>query len=264
MNEQPMLDQTVARLAKLRSRHESIARLASGRVVRRTIHQDEAGHFIGLRGRTIRVRQLSPPQRTTKGMPIEWAEATGAPQPRLPPRPQDVGAEAWRSVVGYEGIYEVSDRGRVHSLDRHSTDATGRVRIWKGRLLRLSQSPEGYPRVGLHRDGETRSVSVHRLVAEAFHGPGEGHVRHLNHARDDNRASNLAWGTPAENWHDSVRDGRHPHGDSHGCAKLTALQVLAIRQDSRIHRLIANDYGISEGRVNVIKAGKGWRHLEAD
>ena len=78
--------------------------------------------------------------------------------------------EEWKDVVGYEGLYEVSNLGRVRSLDRETKDTIGRKRKYKGQLLNptISNNGNGYLRVRLSEDGKRTDFRVHRLVAEAF------------------------------------------------------------------------------------------------
>lgn len=118
--------------------------------------------------------------------------------------------EQWRPVVGYEGLYEVSDLGRVRSLGR--IDVLGRLRA--PRLLKLQRDTEGYLKAVLSPEGmnglaaKTVQRRVNVLVLEAFVGPRPtGHDScHENDVPDDNRLSNLSWGTRAENIADAVRN----------------------------------------------------------
>ena len=114
--------------------------------------------------------------------------------------------EQWRDIANFEG-YQVSSRGRVRSLDRtvlvsgYESERCARptfIRKLKGRILKPGPHPSGHVMVVL---GAGNTHSVHRLVAEAFHGPcPDGHeVLHLNHSPADNRAANLKWGTRSEN-----------------------------------------------------------------
>ena len=115
--------------------------------------------------------------------------------------------EQWRPVVGTTG-YEVSDQGRVRSLDRYiDHPVTHRVRL-PGRVLKAALQNGGHLKVGL---GRGRVDQVHRLVLAAFVGPcPEGmEVRHLNGDPTDNRLENLTYGTRAENIADAVRHGTH-------------------------------------------------------
>ena len=115
--------------------------------------------------------------------------------------------EEWRPIVGFEGYYDVFDLGRVRSLRFRSRSVDRPLPVPRLRTLALR---EGYPFVVLCRPGQRRRASVHHLVLEAFVGPcPPGHeTGHLNHDRQDNRLTNLAWITRLENHGQSVRDGR--------------------------------------------------------
>ena len=108
--------------------------------------------------------------------------------------------EIWKDVVGYEGYYQVSNLGRVKSLDRISSNG----RKIKGKILSTKvNTPPYYPRVSLSVNGKMKLVQVHRLVAQAFvYNPDPEHktqVGHKDESRTNNRADNLEWVTPKEN-----------------------------------------------------------------
>lgn len=113
----------------------------------------------------------------------------------------------WLPVAGYEGDYEVSDVGQVRSLPRERIGRWGVVRRVPGKILKgIKTGP--YRRVGLRKEGATRLLRVHRLVARAFvEGIGPV-VRHLDGDSLNNCSENLAWGTQRENTLDTVRHGR--------------------------------------------------------
>lgn len=125
--------------------------------------------------------------------------------------------ESWKQVVGYEGIYEVSNRGSVRSVDRVSSSGS---RL-KGVTLTQFKTPHGYVRVGMCKLGKTRTVLVHPLVLEAFVGPrpGGSDCRHLNDKPDDNRLENLRWGSRSQNTYDSVRNGSHINARKTHCKR---------------------------------------------
>lgn len=149
------------------------------------------------------------------------------------------GAERWLPVVGYEGLYEVSDQGRVRSVDRIG----GRGRRYCGRIrkIRASSQSKGRRVVDLSKDGILRTHLAHRLVARAFIGapPFDGAlVRHLNDIPGDNRVENLSYGTVSDNSLDAVRNGVHPQAKKVNCARGHALagRNLVPRSDGKSKR----------------------------
>lgn len=115
--------------------------------------------------------------------------------------------ETWRPVVGHPG-YEVSDHGRVRSIDRLARVRNGHHRLAKGRVLRAGVNKKtGYRAVQLKDDGKQCTRTVHSLVAEAFLGPKpEGmEVCHGAAGKLDNTPGNLRWDTRGENNRDVVR-----------------------------------------------------------
>lgn len=128
-----------------------------------------------------------------------------------------VKVERWRPVVGFEGLYEVSDRWRVRSLDRE-TEFTGRwgksvKRLHPGRVLRPSYGSNGrgtnYYSLGLSCEGEVVTRRVHVLVLEAFHGlaPEGCEGAHEDGDTRNNAVANLKWKTSQQNALDRVRHG---------------------------------------------------------
>lgn len=103
---------------------------------------------------------------------------------------------SWKPVVGYEGLYEVSDMGRVRSL--HKNTKSSKV---AGNIMRLHAKPKGYLGVSLSKNGKVSTKMVHRIVAIAFiSNPfGKLTVNHKDADKQNNRVDNLEWATQLEN-----------------------------------------------------------------
>ena len=110
--------------------------------------------------------------------------------------------EIWKDIKGYEGQYQVSDQGRVRSLNYRHTG--------KPRVLKLKEKRYGYLQVCLYNDGAKKWFLVHRLVWESFNGPiPEGYeLDHINAERYDNRLSNLRVVTRKENCNNPITKKR--------------------------------------------------------
>ena len=111
--------------------------------------------------------------------------------------------EEWRDVVGFEGLYQVSNLGRVKGLDRLVDTNINNVnrRIHKGKLLKPQFNNKGYKRVNLCKNGNKNFAFVHRLVAEAFI-PNPNNYPVVNHKDENpknNCVENLEWCTQKYN-----------------------------------------------------------------
>lgn len=181
---------------------------------------------------------------------------------------EDFSQERWLPVPG-SPHYEVSDFGRVRSLDRVRPMRlkSGQMgsRRHKGVLLKPGTVKSGHQLVVL--DG--RSRLVHALVLTAFVGPRPpGHESlHNDGVASNNRLTNLRWGTRSENVLDAVRHGTYRNnprfGEAHQNSKLTTDQVLEIRSlsGSASHAKIAQRFGVSAFVVGTIIRRKAWKHV---
>ena len=100
-------------------------------------------------------------------------------------------SEVWKDVAGYEGFYQVSNRGNVRSVAR--ADSLGRK--CRGRVLKQGYSSGGYPQVNLYKNGKRKIRLIHRLVAGAFIPNPESlpQVNHIDEDKDNNNLENLEW-----------------------------------------------------------------------
>lgn len=204
----------------------------------------------------------------------------------------DYSNEEWRPVVGWNGIYEVSDCGRV----RRSFDARRPTRgpfVLQGTTNRF-----GYVWVTLQYKSEKRLEMrfIHVLAAEAFIGPKpEGcEVNHKDGVKSHNHLWNLEWVTPKENQQHAVAAGlylrgdRHPRrtnpkawenvkwhtacpkttGEKNGCAKLTDAQArdikIAYKNGGTTQYQLAQRYNVTKGAITHLCAGITWKHIVID
>lgn len=153
--------------------------------------------------------------------------------------------ERWLPIPGFEGYYEVSDHGRVRSLDRLVTGPTrpGQRRTHKGQVLRdyaITQPDRLTERrmVTLCVNGIRRYMQVHALVLLAFVGPRPAGMQicHGNGDGTDNRLSNLRYGSASDNTFDMVRHGVHNNARKTHCHRGHAFDeanTLIIRKGYR-------------------------------
>jgi hypothetical protein len=122
----------------------------------------------------------------------------------------------WKDIVGYEGIYKISEDGEVQNAK-------------KNKLLKCYSNMYGYTVVGLSKEGTFKHYFVHRLVALAFipNPLGKKEVNHINGVKQDNNISNLEWCTRSEN---------NKHCWDMGLNRSTEKQKEAMRLTAKKHK----------------------------
>lgn len=147
-------------------------------------------------------------------------------------------AEVWKPVVGYEGHYEVSNHGRVRSLDRVVVMKDGRKKTLKGIVRKQQTLPHGYKTLKLGLNGRLKAHYPHRLVLEAFIGPCPDGMEtcHNNGNPEDNHLENLRWDTVAANNRDVIMHGNHNHYGKTHCIRGHAFTSTNTRVDKSGHR----------------------------
>jgi len=139
----------------------------------------------------------------------------------------------WAPVPDFEGLYLVSDDGRVHSLPRATT---------RGRIIRPRRDPNGYLMVTLSKEGKHTHHRVHVLVLTAFRGkcPRGCEGAHDDGNKENCRLENLFWKTYSANKRDTVRHGRHHNGSKTNCRwghKFTRSTTRIAKNGQRVCRI---------------------------
>lgn len=161
--------------------------------------------------------------------------------------------EVWKDIRGYEGLYQVSNHGRVKSL--------GNKKTRKEKLLKASKDGAGYLMIWLYKEGKALSKTVHRLVAIAFvNGYKDGlHVNHIDECKINNKASNLEWVTQMQN----NNHGTHNKKLSVANGKPIIQYDLEGNEIARFHgaREASRQTGIANSNIcNCCNCDKNYSH----
>lgn len=158
----------------------------------------------------------------------------------------------WRDVVGYEGLYEVSNNGLIRTKKGKKTYTEHHGwRTWEQRVLKQKVDRQNSHRVNLWRDGKPKTYLVHRLVAEAFIPKAEGkdYINHIDGDRRNNHVSNLEWCNHEENNNHAFDNGliKTGHaimlvdinsGEEYSFRSMAKASKFLGRGHSYIHRLL--------------------------
>lgn len=170
--------------------------------------------------------------------------------------------ERWKDVVGWEGLYQVSDKGRVRSVDRQVATKHGSTRLCRGQVLRpQTNSRNGRLQVWLSNGPVRKNAYIHTLVLTAFvgakpngceacHGPG-GHT--------DNALSNLRWDTRSNNAHDKFEFG---DGNNRRVKRSDGVEYNSVSEAARQNGLNhQNVHAVCKGKQRSA-GGYTWEYLD--
>ena len=181
--------------------------------------------------------------------------------------------EEWRDIKGYEGLYQVSNEGRVRSLDRTIKQKTklGNYKIFtmKGRILKAANVNRGYLAVQLWKDGIAKMRFIHRLVAEAFI-PNPDNLPQVNHKDEDktrNVVENLEWCSEKYNSNYGTAIARRVEKQSKQVDQLDGVTGKLIRRWESTNECGRNGYtqsSVSQCCRGLRKKHKGytWRFYQ--
>jgi predicted XRE-type DNA-binding protein len=166
--------------------------------------------------------------------------------------------EDWRDIPEYEGLYQVSNHGKIRNIKKG----------YFGRFLKGSIDKDGYITVGLRKEGKGKYNKVHRLVLTVFDRPpkpGE-ECNHKDGNKSNNFIENIEWCTHLQNMqHKENVLGKHTRGENQVTHKLTEHDVKEIRvlikEEKLTQKQIAGRYGVHQSVISSIKFGRTWKHL---
>ena len=169
--------------------------------------------------------------------------------------------EIWKDIKGYEGLYQVSNLGRVKSLDKIIVTIDRKNRCQKGKILKLQISKYGYNVITLWNNNISKQFKVHRLVAIAFI-PNPNNLPQINHIDEDklnNKIDNLEWCTALENNHHSnIAKRRHLAGTEASKKPVSQYEIngtLVANYESASEA--SRKIGKPQGRSSICKCCNG-------
>jgi len=166
----------------------------------------------------------------------------------------------WKPVIGYEGLYEISEYGDVKSLNYRNRNQI--------KILKIYKTNKGYLTVSLTKNKKSKNIKVSKLVLSTFLGPSPSSKHECAHndgIKENNHISNLRWVTSKENSEDQIRHGTKVYGEKCGASKLNKRSVHAIRKLSSIgwtNKDIASLFLVTSPNISYILTGKTWKQNE--
>jgi len=174
--------------------------------------------------------------------------------------------EIWKPVAGYEGLYLVSDAGRLMSESKLVPCKNGRAFRMTGKILNPGSGKSKYLSFRLVKHGMATTRYVQRIVLEAFVSacPPGMEACHGDGDRQNNRIDNLRWGTRKSNHADKNLHGTMPRGVTHPRAKLDDAVVLSMRNfrnSGASYRVIAEAAGVTTMTAYRAINRQNWSHI---
>jgi len=181
--------------------------------------------------------------------------------------------EIWKDIFNYEGLYQVSNYGRVKSLARTIIEKCGKNnRSVKGRILKLwdmktRKTGKPYKSVSLSKNGKAAKFTVHRLVAEAFieNKENKPFINHKDGVKHNNKTSNLEWCTNIENIQHAIKTGIIDNFcEKNHQSKLTREQGIFVLRNNAFYRQkdLAEKFGVKRQSIGDIAIGRTWKKLQ--
>lgn len=175
--------------------------------------------------------------------------------------------EEWRDVVGFEGLYEVSNLGRVKRLAREVRRKNNGNYLTKEKIGKINNN-DRYPKIGLSKKGKSKMYYVHRLVAQAFipNNENKREVNHINENKLDNRVENLEWVTPKENMRHSYNKikaslQRGENKTRTNIDDMKALTIYTFKVGHFTNIETGKRLKLDPSAISRVRNGQLWKHL---
>lgn len=177
--------------------------------------------------------------------------------------------ESWKDIEGYEGMYQVSNTGKVKSVKRTASLRKIHSRLVIERLRKLAISKDGYIMVYLNKNGSVKGCYVHRLVGLAFlnNPDAKKEINHIDGNKTNNNITNLEWCTPSENMRHAFSTGlMFPNkGEDNGSCKLKVEDIVEIRKSYETGEFnqyqLADKFKVTQTQIYRIVHRKSWKHI---
>lgn len=163
--------------------------------------------------------------------------------------------EIFKDIQGYEGLYKISNMGRVKTLSKKFPNI----------IFLKSTKNNRYPNVSLSKNNKSSSKLISRLVAQTFI-PNPNNFETVNHKdknKNNNRVNNLEWLSIKDNIRYSIEEHQ---GENNGQHKLTEKQVIEIKKIKESNpqitiRYISTLFNVTEQNIGLICRNKAWKHI---
>jgi hypothetical protein len=178
--------------------------------------------------------------------------------------------EIFKDIIDYEGLYQISNLGRVKCLTKRGVFPNGGIVVHKEKIM-ATRINATYVVIGLRKNSQLNTVKVHRLVCSAFH-PNQDNkpdVNHLDGNKLNNKADNVEWSTKKENAQHALKMGlnyTNPlRGSKNSMAKLNEDKVIKIRWLYKTklftQKKLGEMFEIGRGSISLIIQNKRWKHV---
>lgn len=177
--------------------------------------------------------------------------------------------EQWKEVIGYCGLYEISNLGNAKRISKTITNCKGVKVFIKGRFKKVIVDKNNYHWFSLSINGINKTLSVHRLVAIHFvpNPENKPDINHKDGNKANNKFNNLVWSTKSENSKHAYETGLNWSycGEQSELSKLTEKDVLEIRKNYipvvNSYSMLAKKYNVGPNTIGDIICRRTWKHI---